>query len=139
VADPNSLTRLARAQRFVAHLGHRDVDQSIALLAPNVIYRAIGTHSFSGLFTGRDEVAAHLRELAERTQGTMDALKWEDWMVGENHVAAFGTVRAEITGRRLTVQLLVLLRFDVNDMIAELHIFYEDERAVARFFDPIAR
>src|ERR1700728_259386 len=92
-------TRLEIAQQFLTHLGHRDHARAIELVSPQVTYRVLGHHSLAGTFSGPDEVTNHLVNLVERTMGTFDAFKWEDWMVGEHHVAAIADIHMRADAR----------------------------------------
>lgn len=129
-------TRLGAAQQFVMHIGHRDSEQAMELLSPQVTYRVQGHHALAGVFSGREEVTRHLMLLLERTRGTLDALKWEDWLLGEDHVAALADIRAQADGQVYTGRYLFLVRFDIDDKIADVIVFIEDERAAERFFGP---
>src|SRR5208283_3140195 len=91
---------LAIAQQFVMHVGHRDFGRSIELLSSNVTYRVPGNHALAGVFSGREAVTRHLIDLVERTAGSFDAVKWEDWMLGEHHVAALADIHIQSAGQR---------------------------------------
>ena len=131
-----SQTRLATAQQFVSHIGHHDFERSIELLSSDVTYRVAGTSALAGTFSGCGEVTRHLIDLVERTAGTFDALKWEDWMVGERHVAALVKIQVDAAARRYEGRVLFLVRFDVDDKIEEIVVFFEDERAAELVLRP---
>jgi len=99
--------RLAIAQAFVLHLGHLDVEQVAKLLSPTVTYRVPGSYGLAGTFHGPDEVTRHLMALAERTRGTFDAFKWEDWMVGQDYVSILADIRSTRTRRPGPCGLLI--------------------------------
>jgi ketosteroid isomerase-like protein len=126
-------TRVAIAQQFLVVVGHRDIDQGIEFLAPHATYRVPGTHALAGTFSGRDEIMRHLITLFERTGGTLDVFKWEDWMVGESHVAALAKVHINTKGQMYSARHLFLVRFDIHDKIEEVTVFFEDQRAAERF------
>jgi len=105
----------------------------VALLSDHISYRSNGNHALAGTFTGRDEVAAHLRELFERTRGTFEAAKFEDWLVGEHHVAAVTTIHAQQHGRRYSGRQVTVLGFDTDDRIDRATVFFEDQGAMDRF------
>lgn len=132
--ETNSPTRLAIAQRFLTHIGHRDIEESVELLSPNATYRVPGNHTFAGVFSGRQEILDHLIRLFERTMGSFDAFKWEDWMVGEQHVAALVRIHIHQTGQMYRGLHVFLVRFDSDDKITEIIVFFEDESSVERFF-----
>jgi ketosteroid isomerase-like protein len=126
-------TRMAIARRFLVLIGHRDVEQGIELLSPDATYRVPGSHALAGTFSGRDEIIRHLISLFERTGGTLDAFKWEDWMLGEHHVAALADVHMNTKGQIYKARHLFLVRFDAHDKIEEITVFFEDQRAAERF------
>jgi ketosteroid isomerase-like protein len=127
-------SRLAIAQAFVLHLGHRDVEQVIELLSPDVVYRVPGNYALAGTFHGPDDVTRHLMALADRTRGTFDAFKWEDWMVGQDYVSILADIRMQIEQRTFSGRAIFLVGFGAGDKIATLSVFYEDLHAVERFF-----
>ena len=129
-------TRVAIAQQFLVVVGHRDIDQGIEFLAPHATYRVPGTHALAGTFSGRDEIMRHLITLFERTGGTLDVFKWEDWLVGEYHIAALVQVHAQGHGASFTTRLIFLLGFDQSDKVSEITILFEDPNAAERFFGP---
>jgi ketosteroid isomerase-like protein len=126
--------RLAIAQAFVLHLGHLDVDQIGKLLSPTVTYRVPGSYGLAGTFHGPDEVTQHLMAMAERTRGTFDAFKWEDWMVGQDYVSILADIRMQIDQRIFSGRVIFLVGFDNHDKISTLGVFYEDMHAIERFF-----
>ena len=136
MSEPTNPTRLEAAQRFVMHIGHRDLDQAIGLLSPVVTYRVAGVSTLSRVFSGGAEVAGHLCDLVERTKGTFEAIKWEDWMVGEHHVAAWADIQMQMERREFAGRIMFLLGFDVADKIDEIIVLPEDPHAVERFFGP---
>jgi ketosteroid isomerase-like protein len=115
-------------------LGHRDSEQLQHFLSPTVIYRVPGRHALAGSFHGIDEVLAHLRNLADRSGGTFNAYKFEDWLVSENSVAAVVDIHAQDHGAILTERTIFLLGFDGLDRISEIGVFFQNEDAIERFF-----
>jgi ketosteroid isomerase-like protein len=134
MTDSSLPTRLATAQEFLLHIGHPDFDRAIGLLSPQVVYRIPGRHALAGTFHGPDEVTAHLTTLLERTTGTFEALKWEDWLVGQDHVAALVTVHVQSNASAYTGRHLFLVTFDVDDRISGISVFFENEDSAERFF-----
>jgi hypothetical protein len=134
MTDSNSTVRLHVAKEFALHLGHRDVAQVLPLLSPQVSFRVLGDHALAGTFIGPEAVANHLLELADVTRGTFEALKWADWLVGEEHVAALADVQMQANQRIFHGRPLFLMTFDVNDRISEFTILFESEAAASRFF-----
>lgn len=134
--DSSQHSRLASAQEFLSHMGRGDLGQATRLLSEHVVYRAPGSNALAGIFTGPEEVVTHLLLLASKTGGTFDAFKWEDWMVGEHHVAGLTTVHAQATGRRYRGHHLILVSFNVADQIDGITVFFEDQGAIDRFIGP---
>ena len=132
----DSPTRLGIAQSFVLHLGHLDVEQIIRLLSPTVTYRVPGSHTLAGTFHGPDDVTRHLMALADRTRGTFDAFKWEDWMVGQDYVSILADLHMQVERRAFSGRAIFLVGFDPGDRIASLSVFFEDLHAVERVFGP---
>ena len=133
---PDSTHRLARAQLFLTHVGRGDFVQAIDLLSENVTYRAQGNNALVGLFTGRDAVIRHLTELVERTKGTFEAFKWEDWLIGEHHVVGLSSIHAQSHGRIYKGRSLTVLGFNVAEEIEHITVFFEDQNAIDRFIGP---
>ncbi len=133
---PDSTHRLARAQLFLTHIGRGDFLQAIDLLSENVTYRAQGNNALAGLFTGRDAVIRHLTELVERTKGTFEAFKWEDWLIGEHHVVGLSSIHAQSHGRIYKGRSLTVLGFNVAEEIEHITVFFEDQNAIDRFIGP---
>jgi len=67
----------------------------LSLLSPTVVYAVPGEGPLSGVFRGRAEVSEHIGELFRITSGTFEVLKWVDWLVGLNHVAALQYAQAQ--------------------------------------------
>src|SRR5580700_9983958 len=82
--------RLRAAERFVSFLGRSDVEPVLDLLSPSATYHVSGMHALSGTFSTPEDILSHLRDLATRTKGTMEATKWDDWLIGDYHVACIG-------------------------------------------------
>ena len=59
----------------------------------------------------------------------MDTFKWEDWLVGEQHVAALADVHIHMQGKRYKSRHLFLVGFDTDDKIVEIVVFFEDEHS----------
>ena len=111
-------TRLAIAQQFLMHIGHRDFDQCIELLSPRATMRVPGRHALAGVFSGREEILKVHNRFAELTIGTFDTIKWEDWMVGEQHVAGLelkATIQDALKQLSPELREAVILR-DLEDM-----------------------
>lgn len=134
--DSNQPARLVAAQQFLTHIGRGDLGQAIDLLSEQVSYRAPGNNALSGLFIGRDAVARHLQQLVERTRGTFEAFKWEDWMIGAHHVAGVASIHAQSYGRIYKGRTVMLVTFNGADEIEAIMMFFEDQSGIDRFIGP---
>jgi ketosteroid isomerase-like protein len=122
------------AQGFAVRMGHTDTEQLRQYLSPNVVYRVPGRHALAGAFHGIDEVLGHLQKLADRSGGTFNAYKFEDWLVSDNSIAAVVDVHVQQPGSILTERILFLFGFDGTDRISEIGVFFQNEDAIERFF-----
>jgi ketosteroid isomerase-like protein len=115
-------------------MGHRDIEQVTPFLSPNVFYRVPGQHALAGSFQGVDAVIAHLLDLADRSGGTFNAFKFEDWLVSENSVAVVVDAHIQGHGATVTERNIFLFGFDGSDRISEISIFFQNEDSIERFF-----
>lgn len=134
MSEPSASIRMHAAQEFTRLMGHRDVEKVAPLLSPKVVYRVPGHHALSGSFRGIDAVITHLLDLADRSGGTMNAFKFEDWLVSENSVAAVVDLHIQGHGATVTERNVFLFSFDGSDRVAEISIFFQNEDAIERFF-----
>src|ERR1700691_3009723 len=69
IAEPDGTSRDARAahlrtaERFLAQLGHSDVEPVRGLLSPSATYHVSGMHALSGTFSTPEDILGHLRDL----------------------------------------------------------------------------
>jgi ketosteroid isomerase-like protein len=133
---PDSNRRLAAAQEFLMHIGSGDFGQAVGLLSEDVAYRAQGHNALAGLFTGRDAVTRHVGDLMDRTRGTFETFKWDDWLVGQHHVVGLSSIHAQSDGRIYKGRTVTVLRFNVADEIEGITVFFEDQSAIDRFIGP---
>jgi ketosteroid isomerase-like protein len=125
--------RLAAARQLLHHLSRGDATSAMGSLSPGVRVVVPGRSDLAGDFRGRDQVAGHLLRLVATVSDTIEALKWEDVMEGDQHVAALLVVHAQRPGHVYQGRHLYLLSFDPDDRIAEIHLFPEDQGAFDRF------
>ncbi len=124
---------------FVTSLGGARSDDALRLLAPNVAYRVLGHHSLSGAFSGREAVAQHLKAIVTQTDGRFDPVKFEDWMLGLRHVAVLLVVHAEVGGAAQQLRHLILMRFNDENLIDEVVVFFSDPEAAERLYGHLLR
>jgi ketosteroid isomerase-like protein len=134
--DQNRNARVVAAQEFLTHIGRGDLGQAIELLAPDVTYWAQGHHAMAGVFHGPDGVARHIAQFVERTRGTFEAFKWEDWMVGEHNVVGLSDIQAQADGRIYRGRSLTLVSFNSADKIDAVTVFFQNQDALDRFIGP---
>jgi ketosteroid isomerase-like protein len=134
VSETSASARMQAAQGFAMRMGHSDLDQLSQYLSPKVVYRVPGRHALAGEFEGVDKVLAHLGNLADRSGGTFNAYKFEDWLVSEQRIAAVVDIHIQQPGAILTERVLFLFGFDGSDRISEIGVFFQNEDAIERFF-----
>jgi ketosteroid isomerase-like protein len=127
--------RLRLAQDFMAAIGRSDVDGAMGLLSPTATFRVDGDHLLSGTFSA-DAVVGHLLTMVQRTSGSFDVTKFDDWLIGESYAGCVIQVTFHAEGRRYSGQVVFLLRFDSADQIDSVSVCFEDADAVSRFFGP---
>jgi hypothetical protein len=126
--------RLKLAQTFLTQIGHSDAIPEGVGFSKDITYRVHGDHVLAGSFEGLDEVKRHLGEFFARTAGTFDAIKWEDWLVGSEHVAAVASVAMRAEHRIFTGRQIFILRFDEADDIQSVLVVPEQASPADRFF-----
>lgn len=128
-------TRLRIARRFLTSLEGRAPDPSIGeVLAPDVKFHILGTHRFAGTFVGHEAVVQHVKEFQEWSAGRYQTVKWEDWLIGETHVAALVQAQVGRSGAVFRGRLFFVLEFDPANRIAGMAVFPQDVAAMDRFF-----
>jgi hypothetical protein len=116
----------------LACIGRSDIDGAVSLLSSSAVYRVEGVHSLAGTFSA-DEVVDHLQTLIQRTSGTIDATKFEDWLTGERYVGCVVQMTFHAKSRRFSGRVVFLLRFDTAELIDQVTVFFEDADALLRF------
>jgi ketosteroid isomerase-like protein len=117
----------------MAAIERSDVEGAVSLLSPTATYRVEGVHSLSGTFSAH-EVVDHLLAMIQRTSGTFDATKFDDWLIGEHYAGCIVQVTFHADGRRYSGQVIFLFRFDQADLIDRVTVMFEDADAISRFF-----
>jgi len=104
------------------------------LLSPGVSYTVPGTNALAGTCHGPAEVRGHLAKLLSMSNETYDVIKWVDWMVGDDHVAALQYAQIQRQHSIYRGHQLFLVGFDQDDLISEIRVFFEDQERADRFF-----
>jgi hypothetical protein len=122
------------ARSFVTSVGDGRTDDALRLLTPDVTGRVHGHHSLSGTFSGREDVAKHFAAMMAQTDGRIDPVKFDDWMLGLRHISVLVDIHVEVGGAAELLRHLILMRFNVDDLIEELTIFFWDPDAAERLY-----
>ena len=137
VATPESDTgepaRLVNARRFLMGISTGHADAVLALLAPTVVYTVSGHSPLAGTVHGPVEVQEHVRRVFRATSGTIDVLKWDDWLVGQNHVVALQSVQVQGAGMIHRNHLLFLIETDQHDMLTKIQLIFGNQDEADRF------
>ncbi len=127
-------SRIAAAQEFFQRSFQGDVSSAMELLDEKVTYHVPGGHQLSGDFDGPEAVAQHLGKLLQLTNGTVNVLQWEDWMLGVNHVAALTRMTVQHRGAVQTFRAVFVLEIAEGAKIRRIDIFFADQAQAERFF-----
>jgi ketosteroid isomerase-like protein len=130
---PDQPDQIRNVQQFLDECFHGAVAAAAAHLEPNVVYRVPGEHKLAGVFEGPDAVVAHLGALLEITHNSIDVFKWEDWLVGDSHIAALAHIRLQKPGVVLVSKFIFLCVLSKSGKIAEVEVYFSDPRSVDRF------
>ncbi|HEV8065364.1 MAG TPA: hypothetical protein VGP46_11055 [Acidimicrobiales bacterium] len=130
---------LGTARAFVTNLGAHATADTLRLLAPDVSYRVLGHHALSGTFSGREAVAAHLEAIINQTDGRLDPVKFDDWMLGLSHVSVLVDILVEVGAASQRLRHLILMRFNADDLIDELTVFFSDPASADRLYGHLLR
>jgi hypothetical protein len=106
----------------------------LTLLSPAVVYTVPGEGPMSGVFRGPAEVHKHIGELFRITSGSFETLKWVDWLVGLNHVAALQLAQAQGSGAIFRGHVVYVVETDQHDLLSSIRLFFENQVAAETFF-----
>jgi ketosteroid isomerase-like protein len=109
----------------------RDV---LSLLSPDVVYTVPGHSPLAGVFRGPVEVYEHVGKLFTLTSGTLETLKWVDWLVGLSHIAALQFAQAQGGGVIYRNHHMYVIETGENDLLSKIRIFFEDQSEADNFF-----
>ncbi len=109
----------------------RDV---LSLLSPDVVFTVPGQGPLAGAFRGPVEVYEHIGKLFSATSGTLETLKWVDWLVGLSHVAALQFAQAQGGGMIYRNHHMYVIETDESDLLTNLRVFFEDQTEADTFF-----
>jgi ketosteroid isomerase-like protein len=132
-----SETQLAVAREYFQKAYNGQVSEAVKLLDPAVTYYVPGSSRMSGRFEGAEAVSRHTAELLRLTNQRVEILKWEDWLVGVNHVALVMQLRLQRPNMVQTSRIIQLVSMSADDKIREIELFFADEASVERFFSPV--
>ena len=137
--DPAEPARLVNARRFLMGITTSNSADVLPLLAPDVVYTVPGHSPLAGVFHGRAQVEAHIRQLFNATSGTFDVLKTVDWMVGLTNVAVIQYAQAQAGGVTYRNYHLFVFETDPHDLLTNIWLFFEDPDEVDRLFAKVPR
>ncbi len=126
--------RVTRARRFFLTVLGGDVDGALGELTDDCEYVVPGHSVLSGRYRGRAEVGSRLHRLFELTAGDVDPVKWEDWMVGVDHVSVLVRLNLASGHQRRQTEELFVVAFAPDGRIRSLRMFTGDESAYESLF-----
>ena len=134
VAESDESARLVNVRRFLMGMTSDRSADVLSLLSPTVVYTVPGEGPMSGVFRGPAEVHEHIAELFRITSGTFEVLKWVDWLVGLNHIAALQTAQAQGSGAIFRGNVVYVVETDQHDLLSSIRLFFENQVAAEAFF-----
>jgi len=134
VAASGESARLDNVRRFLMGITTDRSADVLSLLSPTVVYSVPGDGPLSGDFRGPAEVSEHIARLFRITSGTFEVLKWVDWLVGMNHVAALQFVQAQGSGAIFRGHVVYVVETDQHELLSSIRIFFENQIAADAFF-----
>jgi len=134
VSASGDSARLDSVRRFLLGIAKDRSADVLSLLSPTVVYAVPGKSPLSGEFRGPAEVGEHIGELFRLTSGTFEVLKWVDWLVGLNHVAALQFAQAQGSGAVFRTHVVYVVETDPQDLISSIRVFFENQSAAESFF-----
>jgi ketosteroid isomerase-like protein len=126
--------RLEMVQTFFTRYFEGHVDEAVALLEPSVVYHLPGRTGPTGDFVGPTAVAEHLQKFLKLTEGSIDVLSWDDWLIGTTDIAGVVRLHLQRPGRIQECRVVFLVEVSQNVKIARVECFYSDPEAFERFF-----
>ena len=126
--------RIAVVQDFFQRYFSGDVASASNLLEDDVSFHIPGRHEVSGVFRGLKSVSEHLAHVLRLTKGSIDVLKWEDWLLGVGNVAGLATVHLQHRGQMNNFRVIFLVTVLERQKIGRLEVFFSDQAAFDRFF-----
>jgi ketosteroid isomerase-like protein len=129
--------RIEVAREFFQRAIRGEVSTAVEFLDENVSYHVPGSHQLAGHFSGPQAVAQHLGKLLQFTKRTVEVLKWEDWMVGVNHVAALIQLSVQHRTADQSLRAIYLVMLTDDSKIRRIEMFFDDQAAVERFFSAV--
>lgn len=122
-----------RMEAFLDAYAARDTDGIGAALADQAVWHVGGTHSFSGNYRGREAILDYFEKVSAATGGTL-RLDPIELLANDERGAAFLSVTADRSGRRLDVTMAEAFQFDDDGRIREFWAHASDQDAVNRFW-----
>jgi len=126
--------RLVKARRFLMGITADNAGDVLSLLSPDVVYTVPGQGPQAGVFHGPAEVYEHIRKLFSATSGTLETLKWIDWLVGLSHVAALQFAQAQGSGIIYRNHHMYVIETGEDDLLTTIRVFFEDQAEADAFF-----
>jgi len=107
---------------------------ALSLLSPDVVFTVPGRGPLAGVFRGPSEVYEHIDRLFSTTSGTLETLKWVDWLVGLSHVAALQFAQAQDGGLIYRNHHMFVIETDQRDLLSNIRLFFQDQTGADTFF-----
>lgn len=130
--------KIEKVRQFYTALAQGDFETVGALLSDDLVWHQPGKGALSGVYSGRQNVFAHLGRMAQLSNGTF-SIDQVDYVTenGDLVVAAVGFA-ASVSGHSIEMRGVDLFRFE-NDLIKEVWLFSERIDEEDRFWTALVQ
>ncbi|KGN90466.1 ketosteroid isomerase [Porphyromonas crevioricanis] len=129
---------IEKVSQFYAALAQGDFDTMGALLSDDLVWHQPGKGTLSGIYSGKQNVFAHLGKMAQLSNGTF-AIDQVDYITENGDlVVASIEFAVSVNGHSMEMKGIDLFRFE-NDLIKEVWLFSERIDEEDRFWTALAQ
>ena len=127
-----------KVSQFYAALAQGDFETVSALLADDLVWHQPGNGALSGIYNGKQNVFAHLKKMAQLSNGTF-AIDQVDYLTENGDLVAVSIGFAvSANGYSMEMKGIDLFRFE-NDLIKEVWLFSERIDEEDRFWTALVQ
>lgn len=109
-----------------------DFQTVVDRMADDIVWHVQGDNPFSGTYQGKEEVISYLERLTEETGGTLKN-EPHDVLANDEHAVGLLQFSAQRGGKSMHERAAHIVHIR-GGKVAEVWIFYEDQRVIDEFF-----